>query len=195
MNNSKSALLACGLLLLTACSGEKQAPDTATPKAPEPPALTETPTVDPNAINEPIAAEAFKIQLSLNGTPRAATNGNGMEVEVTVANNGNTPVYGVGSKPVNLGVLILGDGDDVTGTGGVRDFVRQPLPLIAPGSSATVLIHVPADDRIDGRKLRISVVQEAVAWLDGVEQSRVDVGPFNVCGGQICTEAGTPLTP
>lgn len=195
MNHSKSAFLACSLLVLTACTGEKQAPDTTAAVVQEPPAMAEPPVADPNAINDPIATEAFKVQLALKGVPKAAQSGSGMEIEVDVANNGNAPIYGVGSKPVNLGIQILGEGDDVTTAGGVRDFMRTPLPLIAPGSAATVLVNVPVDSRIDGRKLRISVVQEAVGWHDGPDQSRLDVGPFKICGEQICDGAGAPLTP
>ena len=74
-----------------------------------------------------------------------------------------------------------------TVTYAVRDFSRTPLPVIEPGASATVLVVVQADARSNGRKLKLDLVQEGVAWFSNLGQPVLEVGPFEV-KGQAATE-------
>lgn len=143
---------------------------------------TETPSEissDPNAINAPIPAKAFKLDLSVVSEPTLAADGRSVTYQVKVDNNGTATVYGVGKNKVNIGVMILGDDGTTKGSGGVRDFVRTALPLIPSGQSATVSVGIPVDPRLDGRSLRIATVQENVTWH---EENPIDVGPFKLEG-------------
>lgn len=152
-------------------------------------------TADPNAINEVIPADQFLVRLSQVGEPKASVDGASMDVVVKVDNSGTRPVYGVGKMPVNLGVQILGEGENADGAGGVREFVRVPLPYIAGGSNATVNVTVPFDPHIDGRKVRIALVQEGSRWYESSGYNPIDLGPFKSCGDRICDHAGMALKP
>jgi len=152
-----------------------------------------TAPVDPNAIDTPIPDNTFKATLSIASTPHASASGSGFDIVVQVANGGAAALYGVGSKQVNIGVQILGDNDDVAASGGVRDFVRTGLPYLPPGAQSDVVVTVPADQRLDGRKLRLALVQENVRWHEDTPEKYLDLGPFRICGSQVCDASGRPL--
>jgi len=144
---------------------------------------------DPNAINAPIAPEAYKVTLALYGTPSLAFHGTSARYQVQVKNEGTVPVYGAGKNAVNLGVTILSSDGTIDGPGGLRDFLRVPLPLLAPGQSASVALSIPADAKVDGKTVRLATVQEFAAWHD--TRDTIDRGPFHVVDGKF-TEA--PVT-
>lgn len=197
MNPSRFALLACLIAGITACNREPapgsvdQVAEQRTPAAPAP--ASASATVDPNAINDALTGDAFRANISIAKAPHASATGAGVDIVIKVANDGTSALYGVGTKPVNLGIQILGDNDDVTGSGGVRDFMRTPLPYVSAGTQADVVVSVPADPRLEGRKLRIALVQEAVGWHDTTPEQRIDLGPFTLCGPQVCDAAGAAL--
>lgn len=195
MNPSRFALVACLIAGVTACDREA-VQNPAEPVAEQPAEAAAPPPapVDPNAINDALTGEAFRASISVAKAPHASTTGAGMDIVIKVANEGTAALYGVGTKPVNLGIQILGDNDDVTGTGGIRDFMRTPLPYVSAGTQSDVVVSVPADPRLEGRKLRIALVQEAVGWHDETPEKRIDLGPFTVCGQQVCDASGTALT-
>lgn len=174
------------VVLISACKGpEDTAPDSTAPAATTPAA----PAKDPNAISQAIPAEAYKVTLTLFGEPVLAENGKSIVYQVEVKNEGSAPVYGVGSKAVNIGLMVLGDDGTAKGNGGERDFSRAPLPLIAPGQSALVAVVLPADARLDGRVVRLATVQEGVAWHENT--GTIDLGPFKLAGK---TFVGLPLS-
>ncbi len=149
---------------------------------------------DADAITAPIPGDAYKLALSLVGKPLPAADGKTITYQVLVENKGSAPVYGVGkadgSMAVDIGEMVLGDGDNVDGNGGSRDFTRVHLPLLAPGQAAVVAVNVPAAPRLDGRKLRLATVQEGVAWHE--DDGSIDLGPFKLDGeGKF---AGVPVT-
>lgn len=197
MHSTRLAFALCMLAALAAC-------DRTPPQAPAEPAATPDPTrdatatptpapVDPNAIEIPIPDDAFKATLSIAKPPHVSTSGLGVEIVVHVANTGTSALYGVGSKQVNIGVQILGDNDDVAAPGGVRDFVRAGLPYLPPGAQSDIVVAIPADQRLDGRKLRLALVQENVRWHEDKPEKRIDLGPFRICGSQVCDASGQPL--
>ena len=141
-----------------------------------PAAQTEEPQ-DPNAISTIIPAEAFKVTFALTeDAPTLVENNSRILYKVKVANEGDSPIYGKGSKGVKLGLQVLGDDGTAQGDGALRDFNRVPLPLIAPGESAVLDVRVPADGRLAGRKVRIALLQEGVRWYE--DRGVIDLGPF-----------------
>lgn len=182
MTKTAALGLACSLLL--AACGKQPVPPTEGSGTSAANASEAAPasTNDPNAINEPIPAEAYNVSLALDGAPTLNTDSSSLSLKVQVKNEGKAAIYGVGSKPVNIGGMIVGAGDSIDGEGGLRDFVRAPLPLIAAGESAVVSVDVPADPRLNGRIFRLATVQEAVGWHD--DKATVDIGPFEVLEGK-----------
>lgn len=199
MHPARLAFAFCLIAALAAC-------DRTPPQAPVEPAAMPTASqdatgthpqattpVDPNAIDTPIPDEAFGATLSIARPPRMSASGTGFDIVLQVANTGTSALYGAGAKQVNIGVQILGDNDDVEASGGVRDFMRAGLPHLPQGAQSDVVVTVPADQRLDGRKLRLALVQEHVRWHDDTPEKRIDLGPFRICGSQVCDAAGQPL--
>lgn len=154
-------------VLLSACAGQ----DAPAPKAPTAPAAAPAAAPapapvakeDPYAINAAIPADAFKAKLTLGGQA-PSQDGKGTTYQLQVKNEGTVPLYGTGKYPVTVGATILGSTGSADRDGGVRDFVRESLPLALPGQSVTVNVTVPSDPRLKGHKLRFSLVQEGIAW-------------------------------
>lgn len=199
MHPTRLAFALCSFVALAACDRTpSQAPvePAAMPTATQDAAGTNPQTTapaDPNAIDTPIPDEAFGATLSVAGPPRMSASGAGFDIVLQVANTGTSALYGAGSKQVNIGVQILGDNDDVEASGGVRDFMRKGLPYLPQGAQSNVVVTVPADQRLDGRKLRFALVQEHVRWHEDTPDKRIDLGPFRICGSQVCDAAGQPL--
>lgn len=184
MNTSKSILVAALVALsLSACNNQ---PTTA-PGAETPASTAQAAPADPNAINTAIPPEAFKVKLSIEGQPAVAADGSNAVYTLKVENLGSANLYGVGTAAVNLGAQILGtDNSAETTNGGVRDFSRTPLPLILAGQSVSLPVTISADDRLNGRQIRFSLVQESVTWHD---DSAVDVAALPVASGKFAPAA------
>lgn len=193
MNFIKSALVVSLISCLAACQpSDNTSAESSTLKETADP--VPAPSADPNAINSEIPAEALKARFKLVDSPKVAVDGKSIDITLEVSNEGTETLYGTGSMPVNIGVQILGQGDSIKNEGGVRDFMRTPLPLLPPGSTATVVVPVRADARLDGRKLRFTLVQEKVRWYDDLAPAIVEVGPFKYCDGRFCDMTVTPPT-
>ncbi|TMN19309.1 hypothetical protein [Pseudoxanthomonas sp. X-1] len=177
MNTIKNAvaLLALGGLLAGCLDKTGTGSETAT-------ATSQPAQTDPSAINAPIPAEAYGVKLSVTDAPSVAADGKSATYQVRIENDGTAPVYGAGTNPVNLGIIILGSDNTIDGPGGTREFIRVPLPLLPPGQAATVVATIPVDARIDGKTLRFATVQEGVAWHDS--SNTVDAGPFHIADGK-----------
>ncbi len=191
MNSVKLAILALVISAsLAACKGQEAGKpgEVAEPVVSAP---TGAPT-DPHAIDEVIPAESFLVHLSKASEPQASADGASLDLQVKVTNPGTQSVSGQGKMPVNLGIQILGEGDNADGAGGLREFVRIPLPYVAGGGEAIVPVTVPFDPRLDGRKVRIALVQEGARWYETSEYGAIDLGPLKICEARICDPAGTP---
>ncbi|WP_369934221.1 hypothetical protein [Xanthomonas tesorieronis] len=123
-----------------------------------------------------LTADQVSVKLSLESEPKVDVAAGVITFTVKVENNGKVALSGTSNPPVNLGVQIEGPGGNPDGL--VRDFARTPLPEIAPGASASVAVQVPADPRIDGRRLKVDLVQESVSWFADFGQPTLDVGPI-----------------
>ncbi len=184
MNTSKTLLVTALISLsLSACSNQPSANPGAEAAAP---AAQEAPA-DPNAINTAIPPEAFKAKLSIEGQPAIAADGSNAVYTLKIENLGTANLYGVGSAAINMGTQILGtDNTAEPANGGVRDFSRTALPLIQAGQSISVPVTIAADDRMNGRQLRFSLVQEGVTWHD---EDAVDVAALPVADGKFAPAA------
>lgn len=195
MNRLRLALLAASVAVaLCACDrGAVENKQTAAeaPLGPQPVA-PESQKVDENAINAPLATEAYGAKLKL-AAPSQNEDGTSLHFIVEVENAGTSPIYGVGTKPFNIGIQVLGNDGSPDGPGGVRDFMRLPLPLIKPGETAKLVADIPFDSRLEDRKLRFAVVQEFVRWYEEADQSHPEVGPFKHCGASLCDNDGNVL--
>lgn len=169
------------LLLLAGvagCQREPTAPAAATPAAPAAPKMA------------PLKASQVRVTLEPQG-PGAMNPATGkFEIPVRIANDGTVALSDKTDPPVRVGVQIL-PSDDGTQPG-VQDFTRSPLPEIAPGTAQVVTVLVPVDRRVDGRRLKIELVQEHVAWFGRLGQPGIVVGPYQVCDKALCPVTATP---
>ncbi|MBN6103326.1 glycosyltransferase [Xanthomonas sp. CFBP 8703] len=157
------ALAGCGQ------DASQTTPATAPAPAPDAAAAAQAPVTK-------LTADQVSVKLSLESEPKVDTAAGVITFTVKVENNGKVALSGTSNPPVNLGVQIEGPGGNADGL--VRDFARTPLPEIAPGASASVAVQVPADPRIDGRRLKVDLVQESVSWFADFGQPTLDVGPI-----------------
>lgn len=180
MSHVRSTKVALAALICAASMAACKAPDASAPDASAKPSGTPAPATvqDPNAIEAPIPADAYKVTLSLSGGPLPSSDGRTITYQVQAKNAGTATVYGVGSKAVNIGISVLGNDNTPNGAGGILDFARARLPLIAPGQSSLVTVVVPADARVAGHSLRLATVQEGVAWHE--DDGTIVLGPFQV---------------
>lgn len=179
-------LAAVGTLLLlaglTACQREPEAPAASAPAAG--PAATAAPKIGR------LTASQVKVTLEPQG-PGAMNAATGkFEIPVRITNNGTVALSDQTDPPVRVGVQIVPADDGAEA--GVRDFVRSPLPEIAPGATQVVNVVVPVDRRLDGQRLKIELVQERVAWFSRLGQPGVVVGPYQVCGKALCPVPPAP---
>lgn len=186
------ALALLSLALLAACGRELPAPAEPTPTAPAPAVGIDAVT----AIDAPIPPEQIATRLELAQAPRYNAAGDSLELTVRVHNDGQATLVGQGSAMVNLGAMLLGpEGPDAPP--GLRDFVRAPLPLMAPGTQAEVAISLPAEPLL-GLPVRLELVQEGVNWFANYGQPVLDLGPFQRCqggAGTLCDADGQALSP
>lgn len=195
----KLIALAAALALLVGCGRELPAP--AEPSTPPPAAeatpVAEAPIAAPiTTLEAAIPAEQIATRLELVGSPRYAAGSDTLELVVRVHNDGQATLVGAGTAMVNLGAMLVGpEGPDAPP--GLRDFVRAPLPLMAPGTQAEVAISLPAEPLL-GLPVRLELVQEGVNWFSAYGQPSLDIGLFQRCDatpGTLCTEDGQALAP
>ncbi len=189
-------LLAAALSLLVGCGRELPAPA-------EPPTQpTPTPAADssiaspPATLDAAIPAELIATRLELAHAPRYNAAGDSLDLTVRIHNDGQATLVGQGAAMVNLGAMLVGpEGPDAPP--GLRDFVRAPLPLMAPGTQAEVDISLQAEPLL-GLPVRLELVQEGVNWFSAYGQPSLDIGLFQRCDatpGTLCTEDGQALAP
>ena len=174
---TRSLVLMAFSCLLAGCMDK-----TGTANSDTSPAAARPAKEDPNAINAPIAPEAYKVTLSITDAPALTSDGANATYQVQMKNEGSAAVYGAGTNAVNLGIIILGSDGTVDGPGGTREFIRVPLPLLSPGQNATVPVTISSESKLDGKIVRLATVQEGVAWHDASDT--IDVGPFHIADGK-----------
>ncbi|MBB3813611.1 hypothetical protein FHY13_001958 [Xanthomonas arboricola] len=176
MKRSYIFMLSIAMTMMTvACSkNESNAPEvskdsTATPASSEP--------ATPIGVQEikKLTADQVGVKLTLESQPKVDTASGSVSFVVKVENHGVAALSGASNPPVNLGVQILGP--DGSAEGMVRDFSRTPLPDIAPGNAASVTVQFPLESRLDGRKLKVDVVQEGVSWFSDFGQPTLELDP------------------
>lgn len=178
-------------LALAGCKEQTDPAATATPEATTAatdPAAAPVPAPRPDALKP----DQVSIALELESPPRVDMEKGVIEIPVKISNNGSVALSGKSNPPVNIGVQIVGNDGTTASEGGVRDFSRTPLPVIEPGASASVLVVVPADARVNGRKLKLDVVQEGVSWFSKLGQPVLEVGPLEVKGQAAAEVAADP---
>jgi hypothetical protein len=183
------ALLSCiASLALSGCNSQQ--PPAAAPDAAQKP--QQSAPVE-SKVDAPIAAESLDVGFELASPPAYIEGQDMMRLDLRVQNKGSAMIVGQGKAPVNVGVILVGpDGPDVAP--GRREFVRVPLPVVAPGATADIVAELPAKDLQRGLKVRVELVQEGVAWFP---QFGLDVGNFERCAGNdktLCDADGTALT-
>lgn len=190
-------------LTLAGCNQQPAGQETADPAASD--AATTPPAESGDAVpagpdfrlDQPIAKEDIRTTLTLAAPPAYRASDDTLLLQVEVGNQGRTALVSQGEMPVQLGVTLAGP-DGVDKAPGRRDFVRAKLPLVQPGSTATVGVAVPAAD-ILGLAVNAELVQERVAWLGRkFQQPVLEIGTFQRCDGgenTLCDASGVPVTP
>jgi hypothetical protein len=172
------------LLLLAGMAGCQREPTAPAATTPAPATPAATPKM------APLKASQVKVTLEPQGVGAMNPATGKFEIPVRIANDGTVALSDKTDPPVRVGVQIL-PSDDGTQPG-VQDFTRSPLPEIAPGTAQVVNVVVPVDRRVDGRRLKLELVQEHVAWFGRLGQPGVVVGPYRVCDKALCPAAATP---
>lgn len=195
------ALLIAAAFVLAGCTEPPAANDADTVASP---AATDGDDVAPASgaqvgpdfqLDQPITKEDARASLALASQPAYRPRDDTLVLRVDVDNQGPTALVGKGTMPVQVGVVLAGpEGADTPP--GRRDFVRVPLPLVQPGSSANIGVQVPAKE-ILGLGVQLDIVQERVGWF-GRDHGKptLEVGTFQRCDGAegtLCDASGTPL--
>lgn len=177
--------LCAATLLLAACGKNTSPPVTASP-AEEPPAAT--------AANAPIPADQLGATLALVGSPGYDSSDDTVHARISITNTGRVALSSKGAHIFNLGVMLVGpDGPDKVP--GNRNFVRVPLPLVAPGSQIEVDAVLPAEPLLN-LAVRADLVQENVSWFAGYGYATLEIGTFQRCDGEprtLCDDNGNPV--
>lgn len=182
-------------LLAAGCSRDlPEAPEPATPPAAS---AADLPAATPQAatsIEAPIPPEQLATRIESIASARYNPASDELLLSVRVHNDGQATLVSAGAAMVNLGAMLVGpEGADVAP--GLRDFVRAPLPVIAPGDSAEIAVRLPAEPLL-GLPVRLELVQEGVSWFAAYGQPTLDIGPFVRCDGQaatLCQPDGSPV--
>ena len=192
-----NVLCASGLLLLAGCNQQQPTPtDTA---ATTPPAESPAGRAYPAnfKLDTPIPAAAIKTDMALEGVPHYDPKSDVLLFDVRVNNAGTVPLVSAGKAPVQLAVNLAGP-EGVDKAPGKRLVGRASLPLIQPGSSGMVKVHVPAEAAM-GQTVRVELFQEGVGWFGRrYNQPTLDIGTFERCkdgAGTLCDTSGSPVAP
>lgn len=162
---------------LTACQREPQPPAISTPAG-------GAPAADAALKIGPLKAAQVKVTLEPQGTGAMNTATGKFEIPVRISNEGTVTLSDRTDPPVRIGIQILASEDGTQPV--VKDFARSPLPSLAPGAAQVINVVVPVDRRVDGKRLKIELVQERVAWFDRLGQPGVVVGPYRICDNALC---------
>ena len=192
-----NALCASGLLLLAGCNQPPATPtDAATATTPAEAPAGRTFPAD-FKLDTPIPAAAIKTDMALVGVPHYDAKGDVLLFDVRVTNAGSIPLVSAGKAPVQLAVNLSGP-EGVDKAPGKRLVGRAMVPLIQPGSTGVVKVHLPAEAAM-GQTVRVELFQEGVGWFGRrYNQPTLDIGTFERCkdgAGSLCDASGSPVAP
>lgn len=136
-------------------------------------------TASSSGINSALPREAVAAQLTIAEPPTYGASDDTLRVSIRINNNGKVTLVSAGTAMVRLGAMLMGPhGPDQSP--GNRDFVRIPLPAIAPGSTVTVESRLPAAALVN-LPIRFELVQEGVNWFSVYGQEPLQIGPYKRC--------------
>lgn len=151
----------------------------------------------PGAINSPIPPASIDLAYSIIGGPTYDPEGGTLEYKVQVTNNGKVAISSVGTRPVHLGIVILGPDGTTKTPPGKRDFVRIKFPrILEPGQSLDVSAKFRLAPTIGGNVV-LDAVQEGVRWFSDYKKPTLPLGTFIYCDGsdtEICTADGNSIS-
>jgi hypothetical protein len=149
-----------------------------------------------NSIDAAIPPAKLKLVYKIVEGPFYDPQSDFLSYTISVANEGKVTLRSKGTRPVNLGVVILGpDGSHRTPPGN-RGFVRVRLPRpIAPGDEVEIPIGFRMTPTIGGSVV-LDGVQERVRWFSDYKKPTLLLGAFIRCGkseASACTANGKPV--
>jgi hypothetical protein len=107
--------------------------------------------------------ELARIGLRNPRAPAVVNAGAAFSASLTVVNRAKRVLSSLGAYPVHLSYHWLAESGEMLVTEGIRSELYPPLP---PGASFPYLLNVQAPDKAGHYMLRLTLVQENVAWLD-----------------------------
>ena len=146
-------------------------------------------------LDQPLPRDSIAVALSLAGPPEHLAAVDQIALTIRIGNEGSATLSPRGKLPVAMGLMLLAPDGSPDHAPGNRDFLRARIPQIGPGGSGVATLRFPAAAAL-GRKLRVQLVQEHVAWFDAYGLISLDLGPFERCArdaGRICGPDGKPL--
>ncbi|PJX13605.1 hypothetical protein CWI66_11515 [Halomonas sp. 141] len=104
-----------------------------------------------------------QLDLDLTRSPVHLADPETWRFSVAIENIGATPLAARQPHPINLGVQLYdAEGNQIT-----PDFIRLSLNDLLPGEQLELPLEI-SRQRVAGHRLKITLVQEGVAWLDEV---------------------------
>jgi hypothetical protein len=147
-------------------------------------------------INAPIPPGDIDLAFSVVGAPSYDPGTDTVSFTVNVANNGKAAIASAGSRPVNLGVVILGADGSLQTPPAKQDFVRIRLPQgLEPGQKLELPVKFKVAPTLGGTVI-VDAVQERVAWFRGYKKPVLTLGAFVRCNGDdrtACLSDGTTI--
>lgn len=123
---------------------------------------------------EPLSVQAAtRVSIALRTAPEQVGAATAFQVIVDVQNDSGQTLGSFPPYPLHLSYRWLDPDSDVPiEVEGARTGLR---PTLLPGARGTYAMHVIAPKQAGRYRLRLTMVQEAVMWLDAMPQARADV--------------------
>ena len=132
---------------------------------------------------EPLPASACKVRIEAPDPPRAMSVNSRSVIKVTLQNLGTGILASAPPNPVNLSYRWQ-PRDNSPAEAGMRTHLERQIP---PGHALSSQMQVQAPGTPGSYRLRITLVQEFVAWFD-------ELDPANACSVDVVVGAGAPLS-
>jgi hypothetical protein len=131
------------------------------------------------AVSEPLPAKACRIRIDTTESgPLRIAAGQKCQVRCRIQNLGGAILHSVPPHPVHLSYKWFESGAWRSDLEGERTKLGRALP---PGESRPVGVNVKAPPNPGRFVLRLTAVQEGVAWFDDIEPSNMLCLPAEVC--------------
>lgn len=183
------------LLVATAMLAACNKPDSSSTTDAKPAVEQKVPPM--GEVNAAIPPGNIDLTYATVGEPAFNAEEGTLAYKVRVTNNGKVLVSSAGSRPVNLGVIIVGPDGNFRTPPGKRDFVRIKFPrALEPGQSLDLMATFKVAPTIGGSVV-LDAVQERVRWFSEYGKPTLALGTFKHCEGSetdICTAEDKPLS-